>query len=261
MRHLLAGENIGILVTRQTRDEWGVFATGHISGHKACAAFDINTLVPLFLYPNGDVPKSLFDHENGRRPNLSARFIAELSAWMKLTFVPDGRGDLRKTVGPEDIFHYAYAVFHSPTYRNRYAEFLKVDFPRLPLTADVKLFRALAAKGAALVALHLMESPILADFVTEFPAKGDNVVEKVRYTENNNRVWINSTQYFQGVPKECWDFHIGGYQVCDKWLKDRKGRKLGYEDIEHYQKIVVALKETLRLMKEIDECIPGWPLA
>ena len=211
--------------------------------------------------PTATCPRSLFDHENGRRPNLSAKFVEELSERLELDFVPDGRGDLRKTVGPEDIFHYAYAVFHSPTYRTRYAEFLKIDFPRLPLTSDVKLFRALAAKGAELVALHLMESPKLADFVTEFPQKGDNVVEKVRYTENDNRVWINPTQYFQGVPKECWEFHIGGYQVCEKWLKDRKGRKLGYEDIEHYQKIVVALKETLRLMKEIDECIPGWPLA
>ena len=262
MRHMLAGKNIGILVTRQTRDEWGVFATGHISGHKACAAFDINTLVPLFLYPNGDVPQSLFDHENGRRPNFSARFIAELSASTRMKFVSERRGDLRKTVGPEDIFHYAYAVFHSPTYRTRYAEFLKIDFPRLPLTADIELFRALAAKGAELVALHLMESPTLADFVTEFPKKGDNAVEKVRYTENDNRVWINPTQYFQGVAKVCWEFHVGGYQVCEKWLKDRKGRTLSDEDVAHYQKIVVAISETIRIMSEIDEVIEehgGWP--
>jgi predicted helicase len=142
----------------------------------------------------------------------------------------------------------------------RYAEFLKIDFPRLPLTSDVKLFRKLATKGEELVALHLMESPALADFITEFPEKGDNVVEKVRYTDNDKRVWINPKQYFQNVPQECWEFHIGGYRVCDKWLKDRKGRKLGYEDIEHYQKIVVALKETSRLMNEIDECIPAWPI-
>jgi hypothetical protein len=118
----------------------------------------------------------------------------------------------------------------------------------------------LATKGEELVALHLMDSPKLAEFITEFPEKGDNIVEKVRYTDNDQRVWINKKQYFQGVPKECWEFHIGGYQVCEKWLKDRKGRKLGYDDIEHYQKIVVALKETLRLMREIDECIPAWPI-
>ena len=129
MRHMLAGMNIGVLVTRQTRDEWGVFASGHVCGHKACSAFDINTLVPLYLYHDGDVPKGLFDHENGRRPNLSAKFITEWLDRLKVTFVPDGRGDLRKTIGPEDIFFYAYAVFHSPTYRTRYAEFLKIGFP------------------------------------------------------------------------------------------------------------------------------------
>jgi predicted helicase len=263
MRHMLAGKNRGILVTRQTRDEWGVLATGHIAGHKACAAYDINTLVPLYLYPDGEVPESLFDHENGRRPNLSARFVTELSDMIELRFSPEGQGDLRKTVGPEDIFHYAYAVFHSPTYRTRYAEFLKIDFPRLPLTSDLKLFRALAANGADLVALHLLESPKLDDFLTDWPVKGDNVVEKVQYTEKDNRVWINKTQYFGGVPKPVWDFHVGGYQVCHKWLKDRKGRKLTYEDTQHYQKVVVALSETIRLMAAIDEVIGqhgGWPM-
>jgi predicted helicase len=154
-------------------------------------------------------------------------------------------------------------VFHSPTYRARYAEFLKIDFPRLPLTSDLRLFRALAAKGADLVALHLLESPRLEDFLTDWPVKGDNVVEKVQYTEKDSRVWINQTQYFGGVPKAVWEFHVGGYQVCHKWLKDRKGRKLTYDDTQHYQKVVVALSETVRLMAEIDEVIGehgGWPI-
>jgi predicted helicase len=166
-------------------------------------------------------------------------------------------------VGPEDIFHYAYAVFHSPNYRARYAEFLKIDFPRLPLTSDVALFRALATKGMELVALHLLESPTLEEFLTDCPVKGDNVVERVQYTEKDGRVWINKTQYFGGVPKAVWHFHVGGYQVCHKWLKDRKGRKLTYEDTQHYQKIVVALNETIRLMAQIDEVIGqhgGWPI-
>ncbi|MGA2588250.1 MAG: type ISP restriction/modification enzyme [Candidatus Aminicenantales bacterium] len=161
---------------------------------------------------------------------------------------------------PEDIFNYAYAVFHSPTYRTRYAEFLKIDFPRLPLTSSLKLFRALAAKGEELVALHLLESPKVNDFITGFPIKGDNVVEKVQYADKDKRVWINKTQYFSGVPKAVWEFHIGGYQVCEKWLKDRKGRKLSYDDIQHYQKIVIALNETIRLMAKIDALIPSWPI-
>jgi len=124
-----------------------------------------------------------------------------VSRLVKMSFVEDGAGNLKKTFGPEDVFHYAYALFHSPTYRTRYAEFLKIDFPRLPLTSDVKLFRALVSKGVELVALHLLESPKLDNFLTDWPVKGDNVVEKPRYTDNDKRVWINKTQYFGGVPK------------------------------------------------------------
>ena len=111
--------------------------------------------------------------------------------------------------------------------------------------------------------LHLLESPKLDNFLTDWPVKGDNVVEKVQFTEQGNRVWINKAQYFGGVPQAVWDFHIGGYQVCHKWLKDRKGRKLTYDDTQHYQKIVAALNETIRLMAEVDEVIDqhgGWPI-
>jgi predicted helicase len=171
---------------------------------------------------------------------------------------------LPQGVTPEDIFHYAYAVFYSPTYRARYAEFLKIDFPRLPLTGNRDLFFRLAALGGELVALHLMESPKLNDLITEYPVKGTDIVEKVRYNDKGDRVWINPTQYFGGVPAAIWNFHIGGYQVCEKWLKDRKGRKLTYEDTRHYQRIVVALNETIRDMTEIDEVIRqhgDWPTA
>ena len=122
----------------------------------------------------------------------------------------------------------------------------------------------MAEKGAALVVLHLMESPLLNNLITRYEVKGDHLVEKVSYDEKTQRVSINKTQYFDGVPPEIWNFHIGGYQVCEKWLKDRKGRKLTIDDIDHYQKIVVALKETIRLMSEIDEVIAeqcGWPRA
>lgn len=105
-----------------------------------------------------------------------------------------------------------------------------------------------------------MESAKLNEFVTSFPEKGSNLVEKPRYIDRDSRVWINTTQYFEGVPREVWEFDIGGYQVCERWLKDRKGRQLTYDDIQHYQKIVVALKETIRLMAEVDALIPGWPL-
>jgi predicted helicase len=161
-------------------------------------------------------------------------------------------------ITPEDIFHYAYAVFHSSTYRTRYAEFLKIDFPRLPLTSDKKLFAKLVTKGRELVELHLLKSPKVDDFVTTYPIAGDNKVEKIMFAKGN--VWINAKQCFGKVPENVWEFKVGGYQVCEKWLKDRKGRVLSSEDITHYQRVVVALKETIRLMKEIDKSIVKWPM-
>ncbi len=176
---------------------------------------------------------------------------------------------------PEDIFNYIYAIFHSPAYRERYAEFLKMDFPRVPLTSDKKLFKALAEKGAELVSLHLTSPshPLSVNGegaggrgkepMARFDVGGSNVVEKVTYTEpdgTQGRVYINKEQYFEGIDPEVWGFHIGGYQVCHKWLKDRRGRKLSYDDITHYQKIVAAIKETIRLMSEIDALIPSWPM-
>ena len=227
-------------------------------GATTVAAYDINYYFPLYLYPRDD---NLLDTaEERRRPNLSPQFVNELSEKLGLSFVPDGTGDLAASFGPEDVFFYAYAVFHSPEYRERYAEFLKRDFPRLPLTSERGLFAALAGKGAELVGLHLMTSPILDRLITRFPEGGDNVVEKVRYDTANNRVHINSAQYFEGVPEETWGFRVGGYQVLDKWLKDRRGRALTSADVRHYQRIVIALTETRRLMWEIDETIPGWPM-
>lgn len=135
-----------------------------------------------------------------------------------------------------------------------------MDFPRLPLISDKELFKALAEKGTELVSLHLMESPLLNNLITKYPIAGSNTVEKVNYDESNKRVYINKTQYFDGVPPQVWNFQIGGYQVCQKWLKDRKGRTLNYNDLTHYQKVIVALKKTIRLMKEIDQLIPSWPL-
>lgn len=247
---------MAIVTTRKTEEEFGLLCARLLAGHKSVAAYDINTVFPLYLYPADDE----LDVSTGRRPNLSPEFLKALAAKLKLP--QEGPHGLPKSVTPEDIFNYAYAAFHSPTYRTRYAEFLKIDFPRLPLTGSKPLFDRLAALGGELGGIHLLESAKLNDFITQFPAKGDNVVEKVHYADEGKRVWINPSQYFGGVPAAVWSFHIGGYQVCEKWLKDRKGRTLTYEDIQHYQKIVVALFETIRLMAEIDKLIDkqgGWP--
>ena len=174
-------------------------------------------------------------------------------------------------------FHYIYAVFHSPTYRERYDQFLRADFPRVPLTDDAELFRTLAGLGGELTAVHLLKSNSLSTVQFSYPISGDNVVEKAHpnyygagekpsgetvpiergrvYISKSNRRSGKRGQYFDGVSPEVWASRIGGYQPMDKWLKDRKGRALTFDDIAHYQRIAAALQETIRLTAEIDEAV------
>ena len=166
-----------------------------------------------------------------------------------MRFTPEKGAD-SGTFAPIDLLEYVYAVLHSPSYRERYREFLKVDFPRVPYPGSVGSFWRLVAYGGALRALHLMESPALENFITGYPVGGGNEVGNVRFEEG--RVWINEAQYFSGVPARTWEFYIGGYQPAQRWLKDRQGQVLGYDDILHYQRIIVALAETERIMEEID---------
>ncbi len=266
MRHMLAGENIGFITTRITKDLWGCLVTANICAHKSCSAYDINYLFPLYLYPNHD---HLCESSpwpagtDGRRPNLSPGFVGAMSEALGLEFVPDGRGNLTGNFGPEDVFHYTYAVFHSPAYRSRYAAFLKMDFPRLPLPGGREQFARLCALGAELTGLHLLESAPAPQ--AHYPEAGANIVDRPRYKpptgQAPGRVYINDTQYFEPVPPAVWEFQIGGYQVCEKWLKDRRGRTLHYDDIEHYRKITEAVRQTIRIMAEIDAAIPSWPMA
>jgi hypothetical protein len=267
MPTMRAGPNMGLITTRATKDKWDVHVTNHICAHKTCSVYDVNYLFPLYLY-NGKVkdygPAGAWPiGKDGRRPNLVPEFVEGLAGKLKLNFQSDGSGNLKKTFGPEDVFHYAYAVFHCPTYRTRYAESLKIDFPRLPLTGDKALFAVLVRFGRKLAGLHLVES--VPTPAARYPRQGDNVVHRVDYKppteESPGRVYINDQQYFDNVSPEVFGFHVGGYQVCEKWLKDRKGRTLSYDDIEHYRRITEAVRQTLRLMVEIDQAIPTWPLA
>ena len=269
MRHMLAGENIGLVTVRRVPPSsscnyFSVSACMISNGAIRSDNQSIDTLLPLYLYPTKGSGFETGEFLTARRANFSSGFVRDLTQRLKLAWLEDGQGDL-KTVGPLDVLHYAYAVFHSPTYRSRYAEFLKIDFPRLPLTSSLELFRALAKLGGELVALHLMESPKLNKPMTKWRGETPGgEVEKVAYADET--VWIDKaqTEGFRGVPEAVWNFHIGGYQVCQKWLKDRKARQLSADDIAHYQKIVVALSETIRLMAEIDKTIDahgGWPNA
>jgi len=241
---------------------------------------EANQIFPLYFYPDSDrgirQDKVWPRGKDGRAPNLDPKFVRDLEERLSLSFVSDGEGDLKKTFGPEDVFDYIYAVLHAPTYRTRYAEFLKRDFPRVPLTSKAELFRRLCGLGAKLVGLHLLESPLVAEhnLKTGFPEPSDDTVAKghPKYVEpgmrapetgeklTTGRIYINQDQYFDGVEPEVWGFFVGGYQVCEKWLNDRRGRKLSWNDIVHYKKIVAALGETIRLMQEIDSAIGAWPM-
>lgn len=185
---------------------------------------------PLYLYPEeGSI-------ETERRANLDEKIWAQINE------------AIGKEVSPEDIFDYIYGVLHSPHYRAKYKEFLKVDFPRIPYPKNADEFEHYRACGNALRELHLMhnvpESPV------RFDIEGSGEVEQISYTDN--RVYINKEQFFDHVPETAWNFYIGGYQPAQKWLKDRKGRKLSYDDIQHYRQIISVLLETDRIMKQID---------
>jgi predicted helicase len=251
MQHLIH-PNLALICCRQ-QAEMGfrhIFVTNFLGDCNAISlsSREFNYYFPLYTYPNTENDQTNLFLE--KTPNLSPKFLETIKE--KLGKIPT----------PEKIFYYAYAIFHSPTYRTRYAEFLKIDFPRLPLTSNQKLFHELAIKGEELVNLHLMKSDKLNTLITTYQAIGDNQVTEVTYNSELQRVYINKQSYFTDIPPHIWEFKIGGYQVLDKWLKDRKNanRKLSVEEINHYQKIVIALTDTLRLMQEIDKIIPGFPI-
>jgi hypothetical protein len=262
-------KNLALIVTRQLSlpTFQHVFATRQlIDGNTiSLQTREYNYIFPLYLRDEQANQRSLSFDSHGKT-NLGTAFLKTLASQLKVQI---GSNGMPVGLTPEDIFHYIYAVFHSPGYRSRYAEFLKIDFPRLPLTGNLALFRELSRLGGELTALHLLESPKLEKPITEFIGTSKEVT-KVGYSDHT--VWINAsgtkgnttagTSGFRGVPEAVWNFHIGGYQVCEKWLKDRKGRSLTDEDITHYHKIVIALTETIRLMAEIDQVIDshgGWP--
>ena len=279
MPHLLAGENIALITCRQQArgdDEWAqVFATSQIT--ESCAISnttrEINYLFPLYLYPRvGKADGSFLNHwpkgKNDRSPNLDSRFVEQIAVATEMSFVHDGRADLNEYFGPEDVLAYIYGVFHSPGYRDRYEAQLKLDFPRVPLPCSADLFRSLASIGHDLLSMHLLDSPRLKNLVTTYAGPINPIVGRVGWSEGT--VWLDArktsasaghrattsgTFGFHSVPEDCWDFHIGSYQVCHKWLKDRKGRTLSNYEIDLYRKIVTALFNTNRLMTEIDETI------
>jgi len=276
MQHMLAGDNIALLSMRQYEYEVTDYCYALVTEHITESRIFISnrggaSIFPLYRYPTkDDLPAA----EN-RWANLTPTFIHTIEQRLHLTFIPDGIGDLIGTIGPEDILHYLYAVFHSPTYRSRYAEWLKIDFPRIPIASDKEVFKTLATHGAALVDLHLLRLPGSTgaggaggtDILTNPAEQGitqhgvtTGAIEKISYHAQQQRLVIGNGIYFAGVEPETWAMQIGGYQPLHKWLKDRKGRTLSSTDTLHYMRIVIALRETRRLMAAIDAVVKEWLL-
>jgi predicted helicase len=245
MHHLLAGENVALITLRQqSRDaEWrNVGITNTLAESSVISNYtrEIGYVFPLYRHPDTKGEQGALMPEAGRTANLSAAFLEALA------------GVLGQTPVPEAVLGYLYAVLHSPTYRARYAEFLKRDFPRVPLPPDKATFDALAQLGGALMCLHLLRDPALQTPSCKYPVGGDHRVERVAYDPSAQRVWINGAQYFEPVPPEVWAYRVGGYQVCHKWLDDRKGAVLSLDERLTYQRIVTALERTLALQAQID---------
>jgi predicted helicase len=245
MRHFIVGDNVGIIVGRQGQVvgsmEWNlIYITSNIT--------DLNVyyrgggmVFPLYLYS--------FDNSSERQPNLNLDIVKTMAEKINLRFTEEKTDD-KKTFAPIDILDYIYAVLHSPAYRIQYKEFLKIDFPRIPYPADAKQFKSLAELGAKLRRIHLLENVTPSKDLACYPIEGSNTIDSLTYKDE--KVWINKHQYFEAVPPEAWNFYIGGYQPAQKWLKDRKGRTLNFDEIQHYQKIVNALHLTGDIQRGID---------
>lgn len=253
MEHFIVGENIGLVVGRQGQAV-GSMAWNLCFITKSITDFNLyyrggGMSFPLYLYnvsKNQTIVTELFN----RTPNLNSELISKFADNIQLVFSNE-KLYCSDSFAPIDILDYIYAVLHSPTYREKYKEFLKIDFPRVPYPKNRETFWKLVELGGQIRRIHLLESPVVEKYITQYPVDGTNEVVKPVYA--HGRVYINESQYFNNVPEVAWNFYIGGYQPAQKWLKDRKGRMLEYEDIQHYQKIIVALTETDRLMKEIDK--------
>ncbi len=263
MKHLLA-DNLALIVPRQTTQDYRHnFITNKIfEGNITASAklFGTGNGFPLYLYPETNGQHTI-EQSAVRKPNLKAEIVNQIAEKLGLTFTNE-KATSKDTFAPIDILDYIYAVLHSPTYREKYKEFLKIDFPRVPYPKDKDTFWQLVKLGGEIRQIHLLESPIVEEYITQYPIDGDNIITtKIGkknwelFDEENGlgRIWINEEQYFDNIPLIAWEFYIGGYQPAQKWLKDRQGRTLEFDDILHYQKIIVALTETDRLMKEIDK--------
>ncbi|SFN30452.1 type ISP restriction/modification enzyme [Variovorax sp. OV329] len=289
-QHMLDGENIALGSTRAIDIAVGwehAFVVDKLFTHHTVSLKEVNYLYPLYVYPLPEAQPSLGEKDTAlevkRRANLDPALVDELALGFGFEWLPEGGGDLAASFGPVNVFHYIYAVLFSPTYRDRYADPLKREHPRVPFTSDKKVFKSLCQLGEELVSLHTLKSDSDTGTIS-FPVAGTNLVEAVSFqlaesTEQANaavdesaaaddlsfdkvgRVYINEGQFFDGVSQSVWSYRVGGYTVARKWLGDRVGRALTFEDLGTYKRILVALKRTMEIEVLVDAAIPAWPLA
>jgi len=267
----LLKDNLALTSVKLNRkfEQTTFFISNKITDKSISSSLDNSTVFPLYLYPEINDQQTI-NQSTERMPNLNPEIVKQIAEKLGLTFTNEKNASTSSASGsatgsaiepvemaPIDILDYIYAVLHSPTYREKYKEFLKIDFPRVPYPKDVQTFWQLVKLGGEIRQIHLLESPVVEKKITQYPIDGNNTVDKVRFVcatpDLTGKVYINDTQHFANVPAVAWNFYIGGYQPAQKWLKDRKGRELEFDDIQHYRKIIVALTETDRLMKEINK--------
>ena len=232
--HHMLKENVGLCAIRinSRENEYTYFVSDKIIDKTLLSSKDNSNIFPLYLY----------DCAGNKIPNIS------FDIWERINSA------IERIVSPEELLGYIYGVLYSSAYRETFKEFLKVDFPYIPYPDTVEKFDKISAKGSELINLHLMKDSDKWPTAITFPIRGDRFIEELSWSEEEGgRVMINKTQYLGNVSALAWNFYIGGYQPAQKWLKDRKGQRIDYNDILHYGRIIYALEETRRIMKEIDE--------
>jgi len=246
MLNFLLGDNIGLVTARSNKSENcdHFFISKNIMEAKCGERTTQSAIFPLFIY------SETIDGVK-RKPNLSTPAVDNICDSLQIRFSQDRKNSSKNCFSPFDLFDFIYAVLFSPNYRDTYFGFLKIDFPRVPYPSCKETFWRMVELGRELRQLHLLESELFLNINTGFYSEGNNIPENLCYMDN--KVFINNKDYFCSIPQVAWEFYIGGYQPAQKWLKDRKGRILNEEDKLHYRKIIIALTETDRIMKEIDK--------
>lgn len=246
----LSTDSPGLVTTRQTKEKFSAFAVKSFCGHKVTSSYDRGYVFPLFTR-----------HQDALFQTKHSCINSKVLEHFKNIVVEKRIDDERLT---HEVFAYMIAAMNSSSYASNYHAQLKRDYPHIPLLSNPELFHKLSELGRSLISIQLMESPTLNKYHAVFIGNRNKEIEKISFKDNT--VWIDKSQTtgFKGIIEPIWSFQIGGYQVCEKWLKDRKDRKLSKDDIDHYQKILLAISETIRITSEIDKSIDkygGWPKA